>query len=216
VKPPSWSHSSLADYENCEHKYFRRHVVRDVLKIDTPDLIRGRATHAAIESRLTDQEPLPERYGRLEAFLFPIDAFQGEKHIEWKLGIREDGSPCDFAAEDVWGRGVLDVALVKDQIALLFDWKTGKTREDASELATHAVLLHAHRPQVTRITGHYVWLQESRVGINHDLSDVVVRLAAIRGRYEKIKLNMRNETWHKRQNPLCKWCNVIDCEFRRS
>jgi hypothetical protein len=178
-------------------------------------LIRGRLTHEAIEARLTKEEPLPEEYGRIESFLIPLSEFPGEKHIEWKLGIREDGTPCDFAAENVWGRGILDVALVQREIALLFDWKTGKVREDPSELATHAILLHAHRPRVTRITGHYVWLQESRVGMSHDLSDVVVKLAAIRDRYEKIKLNMRNETWHKRANALCRWCNVIDCENNR-
>jgi hypothetical protein len=210
-----WSHSFLASFAICEHQAYRQYVARDIPYEETPALLAGRAAHTALEHRLRDGASLPRSEAARESLCLPIDRFAGEKHFEWKLGIREDGSPCDFHADDVWGRGVLDVALLDGETAMLLDWKTGKVREDPAELAAHAVLLRAHRPAIRRIVGRYVWLKTGELGAPHDVSDTPLKLASVRQTMERVKINMRGSTWQKKENVLCGWCSVRDCEFNR-
>jgi hypothetical protein len=215
VKTPAWSHSFLSSFAVCEHQAYRRYVTRDVPYEETPALLAGRAAHEALEHRLRDGASLPHDHAAREALCVPIDRFAGEKHFEWKLGLREDGSPCNFHADDVWGRGTLDVALLNGETAMLLDWKTGKVREDPTELAAHAVLLRAHRPALRRVIGRYVWLRTGMLGVPHDVSDTPLKLASVRQTMEKVKNNMRGGTWQKHENVLCGWCSVRDCEFNR-
>jgi hypothetical protein len=214
VKTP-WFHSFLASFATCEYQAYRQYVARDVPWEETPARAAGREAHSALERRLRDGARLPPDHAARESLCLPIDRFAGEKHFEWRLGVREDGSPCDFFDRDVWGRGVLDVALLDGEVAMLLDWKTGKVREDPSELAAHAVLLRAHRPAIRRIVGRYVWLMTGALGIAHDVSDTPLKLASVRQTMEKVKINIRGSTWQKKENVLCGWCSVRDCEFNR-
>ena len=216
MKTPPWSHSLLHSYEVCEHQAYRQYVVKDIPWEPTPERVAGNAAHKALELRLSAQVRLPDGFGRYEGLILPIERFEGERHYEWKLGMQEDGSPCRFHDDDVWGRGVLDVCLIRDRIGMLLDWKTGKVREDPEELEVQAVLLKAHWPGLTRIVGRYVWLRDNQLGQEHDLSDTVVKLASIRQRVEKFRMNLRTGAWQKRDNVLCGWCSVRDCEFNRN
>jgi hypothetical protein len=191
------------------------YIVRDVERETSPAMELGSKVHKAIEDRLGKGVELPPEAAQHEGLMQPIAAFPGEKHYEWRLGMRLDGTSCDFDDEAAWGRGIIDVALLNGPIALLFDWKTGRVREDPTELQIHAVLLRAHHPELRTVTGRYVWLREGRVGQVHDLSDTVVTLARIRGQMEKFRTNMRTGDWQKRQNVLCGWCPVYDCEFNQ-
>jgi hypothetical protein len=215
VKTPTWFHSFLASFAVCEHQAYRQYVARDVPWEENPALLAGRAAHEALERRLRDGASLPPDQAMRESLCLPIDRFAGEKHFEWRLGLKEDGSPCGFHDPAVWGRGVLDVALLNGETAMLLDWKTGKVREDPGELAAHAVLLHAHRPALRRIVGRYVWLMTGALGVPHDVSDTPLKLASVRQTMERVKINMRGNTWQKKENALCGWCSVRDCEFNR-
>lgn len=216
MKTPPWSHSLLHSYEICEYQCYRQYVKRDIPWEPTPQKELGNRAHKALELRLREQTELPEEFKPYEGMMMPIVKFDGEKHFEWKLGIREEGSPCDFYADDVWGRGVLDVVMVKDHTGMILDWKTGKEREDPAELEVQSILLRAARPGLTKIVGRYVWLKTNKLGIPHDLSDTPVKLAHIRAKMEKVKMNMRVGTWQKHANVLCGWCSVKDCEFNRN
>ena len=56
------------------------------------------------------------------------------------LGITEAGDACDFFAKDVWLRGKIDAIVIRQPMAAIFDWKTGKKREDPGELELHAMI----------------------------------------------------------------------------
>jgi hypothetical protein len=129
------------------------------------------------------------------------------------LGIREDGSVCDFFAKDVWLRGKIDATVVRDNMAAIWDWKSGRNeREERSELEVHGVLLKAWQPSVQKITAHYVWLQSARVGKPHDVSDTEKTLTEIRRTMGTVANCLEIENFPKRRNPLCHWCDVLDCE----
>jgi hypothetical protein len=100
--------------------------------------------------------------------------------------------------------------------ALLLDWKTGKKREDPTELATNAMLVQAHNPQLTTIKGRYVWLKDGVLGEEHDVSDTASTWAAVNNTVEEIRDCQAENNWPKKQGPLCAWCNVFDCENNRN
>jgi PD-(D/E)XK nuclease superfamily len=203
------SYTLLKCFENCRRQAHHRYVLKDKPFVETKEIKWGTQVHEALEARVGHKQPLPEGMESYERFAKPIEGAV----VEWKAGIREDGSPCDFFAKDVWFRGKLDVTLVGGRYACIVDWKTGKRREDPDELELFAVLLKAKHRSLEKITGFYVWLRDGALGQSHDLSGTVVKLAELRGRMEKVKEALRAEHWPPHQGPLCGWCNVTTCEF---
>lgn len=211
---PILSHTFLADWDNCSFKAFRKYIAKDLPREPASQAMSwGISVHSAFEARIKHNTPLPETMP-YEAIAAPLVA-AGAK-AELALGIKVDGGPCDFWDKDAFLRGKLDTSILSGEAAAIMDIKTGKLREDKAELATHAVLLKAHEPKLTKITGFYVWLQEKRVGKPHDVSDTEKKLAEIRSVANVIKNSMAVGFFPKRQNGLCGWCPVKDCEFNRS
>jgi hypothetical protein len=167
-----------------------------------------------MESRLKNGTPLPDGMAAYEAFVPPKSGtLRGL--VEWWCGMREDGTWCDSRADDVWGRCKMDFALVdhENKTACCVDWKTGRVREDPDELEIQALFLKAKYPALTKISGWYVWLKESRMGKVHDLSDTNGKLASIRSRVDRLKHAAAMDAWEPKQGPLCAWCGVKTCEF---
>ena len=170
--------------------------------------------HEAFEEYLNARAAFPEELAHFEPIAAPLREVGARGELQ--LGIREDGSACDFWAKDVWARGTLDAAKTNGStVAVIFDWKTGKKREDAAELKMHAVLLRAKYPAIKTVVGRYVWLQEHSVGRPHHIDSEAMddKLADVRSTMNAVKNSIATGFFPKRQNPLCGWCPVIDCDF---
>ena len=177
----------------------------------------GKRVHEALDAFIGQGEPLPDElahHGHLYAF--PLGDYT--VYSERKLGIREDGSACDFFADDVYARGVLDVVLLPNRradLAMLIDHKTGKVREEPDELQFHAVLLQAHHPLLRSIKGWYNWLAADKMGTVHDLSDTKKYLQRLSLMQDRIKqaFPLGAQAFPPKQSGLCPWCPVKQCEF---
>jgi hypothetical protein len=214
MKLPVASHSFLNDWDNCPHKAFRKFIKKDLPKfVQTKEMKWGNDVHSAFEVRIKHGTGFPAGMEKFEAIAAPLVS-AGAK-AEKMLGITADGKVCDFFAPDVWLRGKIDATLTRDATAAIFDWKTGKRREEKAELETHGVLLKAWMPTVQKITAHYVWLQDGEVGKAHDVSDTENKLRQIRHTMLDVKNCMDVEDFPKRPNPLCGWCDVMDCNHNR-
>jgi PD-(D/E)XK nuclease superfamily len=216
MKLPVASHTFLNDWDNCPHKAFRKYIKKDLPRQpQTEAMAWGNTVHSAFEVRIKHGTAFPKEMEKYEAIAAPLVAVGAA--AEKMLGITVDGRLCDFFAPDVWLRGKIDATVVRGMgpIAAIFDWKTGKRREEKAELLTHAVLLKAWQPTVQKITAHYVWLQDNEVGKAHDVSDTETKLAEIRSVMNTVQNCMEIEDFPKRPNPLCGWCDVLDCEFNR-
>lgn len=217
-KLPVASHSFLSAWENCPWKAFRQYIAKDLPRQPQTEAMKwGNEVHSAFEVRINHGTAFPKGMEKFEAVVAPLVKHGAE--AERMAGIAADGVPCDFFASAVWLRGKLDCVLSHGSDAILFDWKTGKRREEAAELRIHAVLLKALHPTLQKITAHYVWLQDGEVGKPHDVSDTETTLAGIRKTMETVQNCIDEENFPKRPNPLCggQWgsCPVEDCEHRR-
>lgn len=224
MKLPVASHTFLRDWDNCPHKAYRRFIKKDLPKfVGTPETKWGDEVHSAFEVRIKHGTGFPPGMEKFEAIAASLVAAGAA--AEKMLGITEDGRQCDFFAPDVWLRGKIDASVLGTlygsrngsdvrfrQTAAIFDWKSGKRREERAELEVHGVLLKAWQPSVQKITAHYVWLQDNEVGKAYDVSSTEAKLAEIRSVMNTVRNCMEIEDFPKRRNPLCGWCDVLDCE----
>jgi hypothetical protein len=208
------SYTSTRDF-SCKRRYYHQHIARDVERESTPAMEYGWLVHKAMEERLKDGIPLPDNLEQFEPFALGIECRpEGLKvDVERRLGMRRDLSACDFHDPGCWWCGVLDVVIRRDSTALLYDWKTGKRREDPAELKIHAALLKAHHPELETIKGRYVWLREEMAGPVYDLSGFAQTRAEMERLDREIAHSLRTEYWPPQQSGLCPYCAVKSCEF---
>jgi hypothetical protein len=221
-KPLVGSFSMLNQYLNCPHAAFHRYIAKTYPYVQSDAAKEGDAIHRAMENRLRIKQPLPPRYAQWEPFAKPFDGFhdgtraQGAPRqalgVEFKIGVDKDGKPCDYFGKNVWFRGRIDVAVVRDRNAYILDWKSGSSKyENPFELEVGAVLLQA-RFNASTIRGQYAWLAENRLGILYDLSDTNKTFAKMRHLMEEIEHDRARDWFEKRKSGLCGWCDCTHCE----
>lgn len=210
MKLPVASHTFLNTWDICPHQAYRKFIKKDLPRGEPSKAMTwGIEVHSAFEARLKHDTPFPETMP-YEHIAAPLKAAGAGAELE--LAITEDGKLCGFWDKKAWLRGKLDAPIINWPNAIIFDIKTGKVREEKAELEVHAVLLKAFRPTMQRVVGHYIWLQTGQVGKAHDVSDTEKKLAEIRSVMNTVRNCMEIENFPKRRNPLCGWCDVLDCE----
>ena len=213
--PPA-SYTFFRNWLNCPRQAWHVNIARDIAPAESAAMRWGTRVHAALERHLGLGEELPpELAHHAHLYQFPVGY---EIDAELKLGMREDGTYCDFFDPDAWMRGVIDVLLTKPEQpdwAVIIDHKTGKIREDPTELRMHALLLHAYNPQIVNVKGWYNWLRNNEMGRVYDLSDFVSIHGVLRATQNLIasEFKLGERAFPPRQSGLCPWCPVKHCEF---
>ena len=213
MKLPVLSFTFLNTFDICPKQAYHRYVAKDHPFVGTEASKWGDVVHKALEKRLDDKTPLPKEVAKYEFYAAALEPLAPK--VEQKLGITRDGEPIGFFDDDVWLRGKADVVVMQDSKALLFDWKTGKRREDPYELEVQALLVWAQKPSIHKITGHYVWLQDGVVGRAHDVSNTGETLECIQEKADEIEHCHKTGEWRTKPGPLCGWCPVVSCNFNR-
>ena len=213
VELPPWSYTMLQDLSNCLWKGYRKYVAKDLPKEQkSPEQELGIKVHQAFETAINKRNvsSLPEAYRHLAEPMIARAA-----RAEVKMAVNELGDPVGYW-DRPWGRGATDVQIIEPPVAILFDWKTGKVKEDPRELMAHSYLLQRSMPGVRKVYGAYVWLVEDRLGETHDLTNTDRWLAGTGATLAKAQEALDSGVWPKSPNPLCGYCPVKDCEHNRS
>ena len=218
---PVGSYTLYNNFENCPHKAWHMYVLKDLPRVETPEMKWGNDVHSALEHRIGKGTPLPDNMTAAEPLAAKLASLPDDfpLRVEYKLGMKADGTACDFFATAVWFRGKVDVAIRVPEMkaAWIIDWKTGKPREEPFELETNALLLKVAHPDIETVVGEYFWMKEGRAGHRYTLNqwgNTFGRLQTLRTEMEV--LHERGEPWPKRKNPLCGWCPVVSCEHNTS
>jgi PD-(D/E)XK nuclease superfamily len=226
AKPIVYSYTMLSTADTCLHRCYRQYIKRDIKYVETPEMKWGNEVHTAFEYRLGGK-PLPGPVYNKDGMLKtpgmqhwePIVSVYAERKAkpEVKLGITREAKPTGFFDADVFLRGKVDATIIYGTSAFLPDWKTGSsTYENPFELEIQGLLTKAANPHLKKISGHYVWLKENRIGQVYDLSDFASTWARVNNKVEVIEDAMASGEWPKTKGPLCGWCSVHDCEFNTS
>jgi len=128
----AWSISRLFEFEKCRHLSYLRHIAKSVLP-DLPadhPMLRGSRIHKEVEEYINGAtKDFPSSGKKLKALLdYCKQAFtEGTASVEEKWGFNSDWGPVGWFDSTVWLRAATDCAIIINDTASIYDWKTGKS-----------------------------------------------------------------------------------------
>ena len=221
MKQLAWSFSSLKTFQQCPKKYYHTKVAKDVKEPDTQATLYGKSVHTAAEEFIRDGKEIPPEFAYIKPTLEVLKDVPGDKYCEFKMGLRQDLTPCDFMAKDVWWRGIADLLVVNEEKGLAYsaDYKTSKNARyaDTKQLDLVAVGIFAHFPKIKRVKSALVFVVSKEfVKAEHHVEMVPKYMEKPRQDVARIEAALENGVWNPVEGPLCRFCPVKDCDFNRS
>lgn len=212
MKEFAWSYSALTTYELCPKKYYHLYVAKDVKDADSSFAAEGKAIHDAMRARVIDGKPLPPPMRQFERMAAKFANAKGQKYGEMKLALNRQFEPVGYFAPTVFVRVVIDLAVIQDTAAIVADWKTGKVKDDPTQMALNAAVLSRVMPEIGLFKTVYVWLQSEEVTPkNYSISMFTRTWNELLPRVAKIEEARKTTTFPAKENGLCGWCPVKSC-----
>lgn len=224
----SWSHTSMSTYETCPRQYKGKYITKKFPFVQTPEAKWGDDVHNAIEKYSRDGAPLPSNMVQYKPYADAVLARPGEKLYENAFGVRVDQTPCGFfeklgGKSVVWVRAKIDVINLRRDIgrAEVFDWKTGKRKDDPSQLVLYALLVFIHYPEIHEVRAGYCWLTDP---VNRAFTaPVTFKRAQLQSlwdhymaKYKNLEFSVETDYFPEKPSGLCNgWCEDQDCGFWR-
>lgn len=122
-KPFTWSCSALNSFESCPYAFAEERIYKRIKRTYSQKANWGIEVHDGLATRLKGgpETSLVKPYSMWTDFLSscPKDSFL----VEEKFSITKDYKPAEWFGKNVWGRGIVDVALLRGDTAKTFDWK---------------------------------------------------------------------------------------------
>lgn len=211
----TWSYSSLDLFNQCPHKYYRLKIKKDVKEPLSDHLVYGLDVHKAAEDFIGKGTPIPEKYKFLEPSLLKLQAYEGEKLCEYRMGLTKNLDPCGFFDKGVWWRGVADLIILNGDSAKIVDYKTGKSSKhaDTKQLEILSLAVFKHFPQVKRVKGGLLFVVANDfVKGDFDAEQTDVYWQRWLTNTAQLEKAFEVNVWNPRPNFTCKkWCPVKDC-----
>jgi hypothetical protein len=225
----SWSWTALNAFETCPYAYAEERVYKTVPYVQSEAALWGDRVHKTAEAYLIT--PLHERVAqrltdKIEPELLPIvkpycDALLkaaqgGTLLVEQNMGLTRDLKPCGVTDWGrIWGRGIVDVVVLKGDTAYLYDWKTGKVKDDMTQLLLFCAYLAIYPREKKTFPAKYFWLKDGvTAGMDKPISreEIVKVWRDILVRVRRMEEAWNNEIFPMRKNGLCqKWCSAVSC-----
>ena len=220
VKPlVAWSHSALGVYQTCPRKYYESKISKAwVEQFKGPAADWGLAVHKAFERRVRYGSPFPSNMSQWEPLARRLAGMQGVIKVEQQLAINQNHEPVDWFAKDVWCRTIIDLQCIKHDSgkAAVWDYKTGKRKEDDRQLALMAAVLFDHYPELHTIIAGYIWLKD---GVAIDKATFTrEHKDRLWNQYlptvALLEQSITSGQWPEKPGGLCNgYCPVQDCKF---
>ena len=211
----TWSYSSINLFLQCPQKYYRLRVKKDIVEPQGEHLKYGSMVHEAAELYMRDGTPIPEKFAFIKDQLAPLEKIKGDRYCEYKMGLKEDLSPCDFFATDVWWRGVADLLIIRDDIAFLVDYKTSKSSKyaDTKQLELLSLAVFKHFPEVKKIKAGLLFVVvRDFVKSEYNEEQQHIHWMKWLEDTKRLEISLEKDSWSPKPNFTCKgWCPVTDC-----
>ena len=213
------SYSSIKMFENCPKRYYHQRITKEVTDTGSDATRHGERIHADLEHRLINRKPLTYDTEQYEVLCQTIEvlATGGELHAERQLCLNENLTPTSWYADDAWLRSILDVLILKDDEAIVMDWKTGKRRPDFTQLQLFALQVFKHFPEIKSVKSSFVWLRDMEMDTEVFTVDKTnLMWADMLSRIERIQQSLDNDNWPAKPSGLCNWCPAKNiCEYAK-
>lgn len=221
-RPFSWSISALQAFELCPKKYAAARFYYSTPYVESEAARWGNRVHKAAEDfiniltrktpakRLDDQALAPVQLwceALFKAGLKPT--------AELEVCLNEQMQSTGWWDEDAWLRIKIDVVVPVGEKLMVYDWKTGRPKDDPDQLKLYIAALFTAKHFARRYDGRLVWLKDgttSGMGGPIEAIEIPNIWDGFLARVRRMELAWGAENFPARQNFLCKnWCDVKDC-----
>ena len=212
-----WSFSKIKSFEQCPKKFYHLKVSKDYKEPETSAMLYGTAVHLAAEEYIRDGKELPPEYAYCKDVLDVLNAKEGEKVCEMKMGLTENLEPCGFFDDEVWWRGIADLVIVnkKTKTAWVIDYKTSKNARyaDKGQLQLMALAVFKFLPEIDFVRGGLVFVVcNELVRDSYSRTDEPKLWSKWLSDYSRMEQAFKNNVWNAHQSGLCKrHCIVTEC-----
>lgn len=208
----AFSYSRLDNYESCPKKYFKISVEKSVKDPPNEHTTYGTDLHLAFAEYLKTGKPLPLHLRQWMKTLATIKASPGEKIIEQKIAINANYEPTDWFAKDVYCRVISDLTILNGAQGILWDWKTGKMKEDFSQLKLAGAVMFLLAEELEEVQLCYLWTKDKKVTKEKLTRDEMPTVwADLLPRIERYQNAHAQNIFEARPGFHCRYCPVKTC-----
>jgi len=212
------SYSRLSTFEQCESKFDYLYVSKRVQDQGSEVSEYGNRVHEVLElygkgelDQATLSEEGKQTLGKWGKIVDKLLAKEGEKYFEYQMAVNADLQPVDWFASDVWIRSIADVLVVDGDTAYCLDYKTGKVKDNPTQLQLFAAMVMWHFPQVTTVKTSFIWLKFNEVtNTKYERRFLESLWNGLRPRFKKVQEVIDLGVFKAKPSGLCPWCPAKD------
>ena len=212
------SYSRLSTFEQCESKFDYLYVTKSVQDMGGEASAYGNRVHEVLElygkGELNKEELTLEGKQTLKRWGSLVDTIRskdGDKYFEYQMAVDESCNPCDWFDPSVYIRSIADVLVVDGKRAYCLDYKTGKVKDNPTQLQLFAAMVFFHFPEVEEVKTSFIWLKFDQT------TEAVYRRAylkdlwnGLKPRFEKVHETIELGVFESKPSGLCPWCPAKD------
>jgi CRISPR/Cas system-associated exonuclease Cas4 (RecB family) len=218
AKKLALSFSRLSTFEQCGRKFEYLYVSKQVQDQGSVHTEYGTRVHEALEKVATGVGDHTEESKPFAALLAKIVARPGKQYYEYQMSVNGDRQPCDWFDSEVWVRSIADVLIVDGEKAWIGDYKTGKVKDDMTQLQLFAAMVFIHFPEVQTVTTSYIWLLKGELTNMTFTRKMLPSIwQALEERFNRVQEAVETGYFQPKPSPLCNWCAAKEiCPDRKT
>tara|TARA_B110000858_G_scaffold119295_1_gene136236 strand:+ start:31 stop:717 length:687 start_codon:yes stop_codon:yes gene_type:complete len=211
------SYSRLSTFEQCQAKFDYLYVSKTVKDQGNEVSAYGNRVHEVLELYGKDELPTPlgleakqtlQKWGGL---VDKIKSKRGEKYYEYQMAIDKGRVPTGWYDGDAYFRSIADVLVVDGDTAYCLDYKTGKVKDNPTQLQLFAAMVFAHFPNVQEVKTSFIWLKFDQVDNTIYKRDHLEALwNGLQPRLDMVKEVVDLGYFKTKPSGLCPWCPAQD------
>jgi RecB family exonuclease len=214
------SFSRLSTFEQCPAQFDYLYVSKRVQSTSNEAADYGDRVHKVLEAYglcKTDEERVAmratealEEKQTLDTWGGVVDKIlsrPGDKYFEFQMAVNTDLQPVDWFAKDVWIRSIADVLVVDGDTAYCIDYKTGKVKDNPTQLQLFAAMVMWHFPQVNTVKTSFVWLRfNETTNSKYERRFLDALWRGLRPRFDAVQETIDLGVYKTKPSGLCPWC----------
>lgn len=214
----SLSFSRLNTFEQCPAKFDYLYVTKSVRDQASEASDYGNRVHEVLEQYgkgELDQASLglegKQTIKRWGSLVDTINAKSGEKLYEYQMAVDKDLQPCDWFSSDTYIRAIADVLVVDGKRAYCLDYKTGKVKENSTQLQLFASMVFWHYPEVEEVRTSFIWLKFDQVtNATYQRKYMTALWDGLKPRFDAVQETIDLGVFDTKPSGLCPWCPARD------
>lgn len=218
-KPLAWSHSALDSFENCPKQYYETKVEKRWPFVESAEMRYGKEVHKHFENYLVYGTALPSDLEMHLEFLQWFKGLPGDLKGEERIALDTELRQCAYFSktQQVWYRGQIDARKRNGAHTYILDHKTGKVKNDFSQLKGFAMFEFLTNPQCQEVRAEFYWTQiRASNGEVYTRAQLPQLIGEFTPRLHRFADAFLTGVFPPKQSGLCNgWCLVTDCEFWR-